>query len=421
MKIAVFSPKFSELGTFNSQKFLILKSQYDQLGHEVSYFDYPDFSCEEILQELVSKMTSSGFDKIAFMPFKDSSFVFVREFISRLKLSVSIVFHLDGNFIFHSLKWSKLEPTLKDRTIELVCSSESQRKLIQRFLPSNYTVELLSPSLSAKPILYDAKTIEELRSKYCVSEDDVIFICTGSMERQKYILELSKVFFKLSEQLNIKAHLWLVGEFNDTGIPLAGRSQLPFEYYQQWTNLESVFGENLKLRFFDSPTDQNLDLYYQCSDFYLNLSTIDNDDFNYDVLEAYRNGLDLILSSWGSHLDFNVVDSTKQVPLNLDAPFLHPNMNAFAKLFITSSLHSKRLSKDRRLERIGKSLEHFSIDKSLKQLASILASRKVFPGFNDELDKVCDSFEKNPYAPFVDIASLGAYNQTYKNIYASYF
>ncbi len=422
MNLAVFLPDIQTMPYFEKQKYEALKSVYSSLTQdEIHFYDIPENPSGASLAKLLVELEQKKISKIIFLPFRDYAFVFVQELLTLLPQDFGFIFHLDGNFIFDSIAWSDLEKYLKHKSVKFICASKSQQALVQRFMESSSKVELLQPYLNLADTEVCQAKIEKLRLSHGVESDELVFLCSGPMQRQRYTLELSKVFLKLTEQLNIKVHLWLLGEFDDTGIPLVGKTQLPFEYYQQWTDLKLLFHNNKRVKLFDPDGLNDISLYFQASDIAVNLSTADNEDFNYQALYSSLNGLPLILSSWGSHFEFAQMSSTNFISLNSTSPFHSPNMNLCAKEIMKISLQTKRLTPDQRIKLKNLAMKYFSVDASIKQLESILNSKDVFEKFNPLFDKVCRSFARNPYAPFVDASSFGAYNPLYKNVYEPYF
>lgn len=410
MKLAIFEPDQRTLSSLDQEKYKILKDIY--LNDKSS--TNSTFTLTATQQDLIEIH-----DQYIFLPLKLTSFVLVEKILKTIPTKSSIIFHLDGEFVFQCKEWMSLLKTLKGRNIKFVTSSMSHQKLVQSLLGDNNKVFHLPVSI--QPLIEtNSEIIRKFRTDLNVLEEDFVFLYNGPITRQSNILELTRMIIKLRSQLHLKIHLWIYGEFDDIAMPLIGKTQLNFEYYQQWKMMVDTFEAHDYIKYLGEAEELDEKGIIAASDWGIYPTAIDSQDFNFSALKFLSHGLPTILSDWGSHFEFISHDYIKRVSLVNDSPFHQVDINDCAKTIIKIVQNNDKKTKSQRDSLTQDILAKFSSDQNLQVIGQIFSARESFLGFSDLFLKAEKAFEFNPYAPFVDVSSFGSYNSNFKIIYESY-
>lgn len=414
LKLAIFEPDQRTLDSLDSEKYDFYKELYQS---------DESFKCTSFLLNADKSEFKEIFDQYIFLPIKTSSFKSVKAYLKNIPLKASIIFHLDGQFIFQTKFWKDLSFDIKNRNVKFVVASKSHQKLVQTMLVNINEVFHLPLSLTKKLSLsaFENDKIETFRNELGVNSDEIVFLYHGPITRQSNLLELTRLVIKLRTLLNLKIHLWVYGRFDDIAVPLLGKTQLNYEYFQQWQMIVDSLDAQSFVRYFGEQEDVNEKLVIDSSDWGVFPTSIDSEDFNFSALKLLSMGLPLVLSEWGSHFEFNFPDYLKHVSLVKDSPFHQVNLNNCAKILISLVQENNKLSQDQRTSLKQDVIAQYDKLASRDQLSAIFNANFNFTQFSEDFIKVEKSFDQNPYAPFVDVSTFGSYNLQFKTIYESYY
>lgn len=414
MKLAIFEPLQESQNSIEVDKYKILKNSYENdQSFDCSFFPIS-------IPKSFSDNKNQLFEHYIFLPLKDWCFDWLKILLKSIPHHSSLIFHLDGYFIFHAQKWSDLIPLLKGRKVKFVVTSTSHQELVKSLVGDNNEVSLMPVVPSHSFVLNDSDKILSFREKLSISCDEFVFLYHGPLTRQSNLLELTRLIIKLRSQLHLKIHLWVYGQFDDLAMPLIGKTQLNFEFYQQWKMMVDSFEAGDYIRYLGEQEDVDECAVISSSDWGIFATAIDSEDFNFFAHKLMAQGLPLILSQWGPHFDYKHSDFIKKIPLLTDSPFHQVDFNSLAKLLISLVQTKDKRSVSQRNTFIHNNRSNERFDNESELRGSLLRNNNIFSGFSELFLKVEESFEQNPYAPFVDIASFGAYNSIFKTIYEPY-
>tara|TARA_R110000868_G_scaffold180754_1_gene421410 strand:+ start:7111 stop:8331 length:1221 start_codon:yes stop_codon:yes gene_type:complete len=381
-----------------------LKKQIYSFSESDQYLD---------IRNLAKVIIEQDFERVIFLSTSSIVFNYI-DLLVQLGYCGSFIFHVDENFVASSKQWIKLS----DLDCHFVCSSNRQLEFVRSFLSEPAQASLLSPVVKKNIELVAAS---KLRKKMNIADDELVLLYHGDLSRQQHIIELTSLVLKFCAQISPKVNLWLCGQFKDVGIPLVGKTELEYEHYQSWLQLcrESPYGHKV-VHLGEVESDQLADLYAG-ADWGVFLGSDPAVDFDHAALCALSHGLPCVLSDWAGHSDLVFDGFVRTLPVKVSGFHLSPDLKRFTKDLFLMLNKSSRSSSDVKSSCAKHYQTSFSSANASVQLKKILNIKKPFKGFNLRMEQLAAAFERNPYAPFVDVTSYGGYNQEFEDIYASYF
>ena len=413
MKLALLYAELSSSSRLESLQISQLIEGYKSLNHSSKTYslepeiDY--LNIRKICHSLIEQNTSH----VIFLTKSAATFKIVEQ-LALLNFKGSFIFHLDGQFIFDAKEWSLLGKI----KCHFVCRSKKHLKFIQSFLQNKNQATLLSPVTEVASL---KTTKRELRAKLNIGDDELVFLFVGNLARQQHVIELTSLMLKFCAQISPKINLWLSGQFKDEGIALVGKTELEFEHYQSWLKLchDSPHGHKISyLGDLDLPALQEV---YAQADWGIFLGSDPAQDINPYALEALSHGLPCVLSNWGGHSDLDHEEYVRNLAVEVKGFHLSPDLKRLTKDLFLMLNQGAKASSTNRTNCSKYYQEKFSSNFSTGDLEKILSKTDSFAGFTEQMDTLAAAFERNPYAPFVDVTSYGGYNQEFEEIYASYF
>ncbi len=413
MKLALLYAELSTSSRLESLQISQLIEGYKSLNHSSKTYSLgPDVDYLKV-RAICHALIEQNTDRIIFLTKTAATFKIVEQ-LELLNFTGSFVFHLDGQFIFDAKEWSLLGKV----NCHFVCRSSKHLKFIQSFLENKDQASLLVPVTEAVSL----KTPKgELRKELNIGEDELVFLFVGDLSRQQHVIELTSLMLKFCAQISPKINLWLCGQFKDEGIALVGKTELEFEHYQSWLKLCHDSPHGHKVSYLGDLDLAELQEVYAEADWGIYLGSDPAQDINPYALEALCHGLPCVLSNWGGHSDLNHDEFVRNLAVEVKGFHLSPDLKRLTKDLFLMLNKGAKVDSAFRASCSKYYQEKFPSHFSSSNLEMILSKTERFAGFAQQMDRLTAAFERNPYAPFVDVTSYGGYNQEFEEIYASYF
>lgn len=316
------------------------------------------------------------------------------------------IFHLYGDFTLNYGKWASLARILKGAKTKFCVASSAQQKLMQKLYDGETFIHPFS--VETHEFYYSDELREKTRKELGVTQEK-IFIFTGRLSYQKNIHLLVEQFLQHLTLTQSHDKLLLFGHFDDLGDPFVDYKSAPGEYFHQIQSLLQNHLKRKQIEFKGMANSETLNAYYNASDYFISLSTHNDEDFGMSIAESSVCGLPSILTSWGGFHDFNFpgnhflevkIETQKEVMLQPLAGMLSANHN------VDRSLISKKAN------------ELFSIRNTTKNLKKILnAQPKEFDNFSSLFHKVLKSSQIS-HKMFINFDRH--LNPLYREVYDSY-
>ena len=316
------------------------------------------------------------------------------------------IFHLYGDFTLNYAKWASLARILKGAKVKFCVASNAQQKLLQKLYDGKSFIHPFS--VQTHEFYYSDELREKTRKELGVNEGK-IFIFTGRLSYQKNIHLLVEQFLKHLDSTHSPDKLLLFGHFDDLGDPFINYQSPCGEYFHQIQNILQNHPKRKQVEFKGMANSNTLNAYYNASDYFISLSTHNDEDFGMSIAESSICGLPSILTGWGGFHDFNFtgnhflkvkIESHKEIMIQPLAEILSSN----------HSVDRKLISKDAR--------DKFSIESTTTNLKKILTAKsEEFDNFSNLFYKV----QKNSQISHKMFINFDRHlNSLYREIYDSY-
>jgi len=333
-----------------------------------------------------------------------------------------LYFHVFGDFTLHAGQWLQIEDILRKYPVHFFCASEKQTLLLKGFLPQNfeYLVSTLPFPVDAKDFYLEKSDTQ--KAPRSTDGMDTKFLYAGRISLQKNILLLIKSFGKYLA-INPHAELWLAGPIDDLGYPYSGR--VPPVGFQS-TMLIRTIEKHLSPEFHDrvlyhgNLSGSELRHLYNRADFYISMSTHNDEDFGMAPAEAAFCGLPLILSDWAGFSSFQNALGSKNcdtVPVQLTPQGPLPEEKICLQKMLSNSFQRDFDRKVQTAELIKNYCSVEAVAQNLHQKVNSL-NLKAFHSFHHHLAQLNEAQRLHPESPFL---SGAGYSQLYRKIYDCYF
>lgn len=331
-----------------------------------------------------------------------------------------LVFHLFGDFTIYYSSWELLGQLLEGFPVEFLVASDRQKILIDRMFKSNQSVVCPFP-VDHQEFFFDPNLRKNQRADWKLKDDDVVFLFTGRLSRQKRIKTLLSTFAEaLGEKPN--AHLFFYGNPDSIGDPFLGIHELDGEYFRKFYRYYKTLPEHIRSRihFMGAVPNSQLLSVYAGADVLTNLSVHNDEDYGMSVAEAQFTGLPCLLTDWGGLASFaheSLPEATRYVPVKITRSSKKLDRSEVLKGL--GEFHQNPL-RSSRLKIAEASKEKFG----LRRVSGIVqktvnASPEAFQGYTQLFDKAALA------------SALGAHqnlyldrhfylNKLYHNIYSAY-
>ena len=219
-----------------------------------------------------------------------------------------LVFHVYGDFTFHSGAWMDLRPLLLDSKVRFVCASERQGQLLTRFLKDgNSSISICPFPVDTEIFHFDPKARGRYRKQLGLSDHEILIAYAGRLSLQKNVTRLVKEFAELLPSERAPMHLVLAGSFDDIGAPFFGINSRMGYCFQQWQSILNEFSSKVRSRihYVGSLEPQELAGLYCGADLFASLSLHHDEDFGMAPAEALCCGTPVVLTNWGGYASFS--------------------------------------------------------------------------------------------------------------------
>lgn len=335
-----------------------------------------------------------------------------------------VLFHVYGDFTLNAKEWLASEEALVETPVLFVCASERQRDLVTSLLGGqerSKAVHYLPFLVDTSLFTHDPDQGAIFRKHLGLSPQECVFTYTGRLSTQKNVLGLIKVFCSALE-FNPHLVLLVAGEMDDIGAPYLGKDRPEGNYFRNWLKvMEELPPQYLKqVRYLGNLSQIELMALYNASDFYISLSTYNDEDFGMSPAEALCCGTPVLLADWGGYASFAPMAGKHctLLPLTIKQDHIFPRPTNVLKAILRHAGHP--LSKIERNHLAERAKSYLSPLTSAPQLKSFFSdvSWPIFSEFGDNMRKLAALYAINPAAPFC--GPEGHYVPFYYELYNSY-
>ena len=405
-----------------------LKATYNLIGQLQSKdFDLNDQTTSFEMMKTASDIVAFAPESIVILdhkphPQKILAFIHSTYIDKKIKKLPSIIIHVFGDFTLYSAEWIKLEKTLKNFSVKLVCASDSQKELVTKFLKNKKAGIYKCPfPVDPKEFYFDSVMREKSRKALKLSNDQIMYVYTGRLSLQKKVIDLIIDFTAYLKISKSDSYLFLAGEFDDLGNPFKGVYSKEGAFYQNYNKLLNSLDEEIRnrIKYVGNLTTEELRNLYSTADVFISLSVHNDEDYGMSPAEALCTGLPLILTEWAGYKSFKLENNECHlISTTIGERYLNYNKAELLKAFLLMSKNITTLRAQRSpLQKIN--CTHLSIASNKQILAKILDDKApLFGGFSSLITDLAKAFKKHP--PFVTVKTEYAYSELYKKIYDSY-
>lgn len=326
-------------------------------------------------------------------------------------------FHIFGDFVLESTKWNEIDSLLKNYITTFICASQKQKDLLDSFINKSVVTQVAPFPIQSSTFYFDDAERSKVREKLGLTDDDFLFLYTGRISLQKNVLELAKAMGNCSKICGNALHFYFAGPFDDLGTPYKGQENPPGAYFQRWVKInESLSNKNIN--YIHNLDHNELRGIYNAADFFVSLSTHNDEDYGMSPAEALMCGLPVILSDWGGYSSFKRIgkENCHLIPVKHQNKRLLPDLMTVQKIILKNM--EAKLSLNERKILAKHSFEHLSIESIAHRLKDISVPIECFPGFNSHFFKLSSIFQSNPYQPFS--GPFGDYSEYFFEVYHPY-
>ena len=423
-KIAcIFS--FQESNWVSCQKivFNLHKSYQACQDVELSNFNFPHkHGMQSSLDKLAQDIFNYAPDVLAIIDHKPHPIILIQSLNSLYAGSKKpkIIFHLFGDFTIFYSQWEKLGPLLEGYPVEFVVASERQKILIDKMFLDNSCTICPFP-VDPKDFYPDQALRKKQRQDWNLADEDVAFLFTGRLSRQKRIKTLITSFASEFKD-DSRAHLFLYGNQDNIGDLFLGIADLEGEYFRVFYNAYKSLPQVIQKRihFMGQVPNSELLKVYQGADIFINLSVHNDEDYGMSVAEAQFVGLSVGLTDWGGLASFHhagLPDSTSFIPVKIG--------KRSKQVSVAGAKHTMRNfylnpQTEMRAAISSAANQKFGLSKATTIIEKILAKDSAhFNGFTPLFKRAALANLMSSASPMYVNNDL-TLNQLYRDIYSSY-
>lgn len=333
-----------------------------------------------------------------------------------------IIFHVFGDFTLYYSSWDKLAVLLEGYPVDFIVASDRQKHLIDKFLPQDVRCSVCPFPVDKSEFFYNPSLRTLQRKEWGLKDDDIAFVFTGRLSRQKRIHSLLKLFAEALEfTKSQKAHLYLYGSPDHLGDPFVGKWDTESEYFRKINRIYRSLPKNIqeRIHFLGNVPNSELKGVYQGADMLVNLSVHNDEDYGMSVAEAQCSGLPAILTDWGGLAGFNhpeLPEATQYIDVVLGTKNKIMDSRAVVDALVTR-INSKHFEKRKELSELAHM--KFGVQKAAEIIKENLTQKPAnFTAFSSFFQAVLEKtiFSATPYLN----ERTRELNNNYRKIYSSY-
>lgn len=331
------------------------------------------------------------------------------------------IFHIFGDFTLYYELWNKLGKLLEGYQVDFVVASDRQKNLIDKFLIPPLSSYVCPFPVDKHEFSYNPALRKLQRADWGLQDDDLVFVFTGRLSRQKRIHTVLKAFSEfLEKSKSTRAHLFLYGDTDHLGDQFVGRWETEGQYFRKINRIYKSLPARIQkqIHFMGSVPNIELKSVYQGADYLLNMSVHNDEDFGMSVAEALCSGLPAILTDWGGLASFKLDElpfASRFVPVKIGIRDKQIKYEAILQelndALERGSLKNRKEISEAAMEKFGIDAAHLIVDKVIN------SKTPKFEGFSPFFEKVLAryNFTGTPY-----INDRKNINKLYREIYSSY-
>lgn len=424
-KIAcVFS--FKESNWVSCQKIVFNLHKAYQICPEtvLENFNYPhDGATVDDINELAREIAKFKPDAISIMDHKPHPVALLfalKSAYDGVDLKPKIIFHLFGDFTLFYNQWERSLPVLHLFRTEFVVASGRQKILIDRMFQTDRTVVCPFPVDEAEFSFDPANRIKQ-RQKWELNDEDVVFLFTGRLSRQKRIKTLITHFADEFAH-DQRAHLYLYGYQDNIGDPFLGKFEIEGEYFRLFYRAYKSMPASVQKRihFMKGVPNSELRQVYQAADVLVNLSVHNDEDYGMSVAEAQFTGLPAVLTDWGGLAGFEhpqLKEATSFIPVKIG-----PRSKLIFRPLIKKALRAyfENPCQSHRTEISQLARERFGVQRASEIMKEVISREgESFQGFSDLFYRASKRTKVAQTDPAY-VNKAFQINQLYRDIYSAY-
>lgn len=407
------------------QKIVYNLHQSYQLLNEIELinFNYDTAMTKEEVLETAQQIIEEKPDVILILDHKPHPLPILKHIIEeffKLNHISRFVFHIFGDFSLYYPEWFKLSKLLVKQNVEFICASQAQSHLINKYLINSHSHTCPFP-VDEKEFFYRPNLRFEQRKAWGLGSDDIAYVFTGRLSRQKRIHSLLVTFSQFLIETNTSnAHLYLYGFPDHIGDSFLGKWETEGEYFRKINRIYKALPEShqSKIHFMGGVPNKELHSVYQGADYLVNISVHNDEDYGMSVAEALCSGLPTILTEWGGLSSFRVKgmeDATRFIPVKIGFRQKIVDKRTFINQLVSSFKNGPYSKRDQLSKN---ALKQFGIEAASKILKGIHSnSPQKFSGFNEFFKEVHNAYLFSPQTYINEKKEL---KPIYKKIYSSY-
>lgn len=418
----LFSFKLSSWISCQKIVFNLHKAYQLDKSLELLNFNYSDDQLPYEWSQTAEAVAATNPDVIVVLDHKPHPIYILQQILKLMGRKPRIVFHVFGDFTLYYPQWDKLCATLVDYQVDFVVASERQKHLIDKYLPSNLGCSVCPFPVDKHEFHYVPALRNLQRKEWGLKDDDMAFVFTGRLSRQKRIHSLLNIFSKALEITKAEnAHLFLFGAPDHIGDPFVAKWDSEGEYFRKINRIYRGLPKNVqeRIHFMGNVPNSELKSVYQAADMLVNLSVHNDEDYGMSVAEAQCSGLPAILTDWGGLAGFyhsELPEATQYIDVVIGSKNKLIDSKSAINA-IVKTIQTDRFTKRKELSEAA--YKKFGVETAGEIVKNILSRdtakfTELSPFFQQVLEKIV--FTTNPY---INIKNHEL-NNLYRKIYSSY-
>lgn len=404
---------------FNLHKAYQMNKKLDLLNFNYSVDQTPD----EIIN-VAEKIVEANPEVILILDHKPHPLALLQVIIPLLekeKQKPRFVFHVFGDFTLYYSHWDRLGSLLEGYSVDFIVASHRQKHLIDKFLPETTRSFVCPFPVDKNEFSFNEGVRKLQRKEWGLKEDELAFVFTGRLSRQKRTHTLLKAFTEFIEKTGTdKVHLYLYGNTDHIGDQFVGKWEMEGEYFRKINKIYKSLPLPVqkKIHFMGGVPNAELRGVYQGADMLVNLSVHNDEDYGMSVAEAQCSGMPSILTDWGGLASFEHKDlpgATRFIPVKIGTKSKLIDYTGVLQSF--EEALQKGHFKNRELI-AQKAINRFGVEACSLIITNILNTEApAFTKFSRFFDRVLERYSMTgtPY-----ITETKNINNLYREIYSSY-
>lgn len=422
-KIAcVFSFKMSSWVSCQKIVFNLHKAYQGIPNLKLLNFNYSTDSTTVDIFKTAQEIYAENPDQIVIMDHKPHPLPLLKELLPLFtNKKPRITFHVFGDFTLYYPLWDKLKKLLQGFEVDFIVASDRQKHLIDKFLTPPMQSVVCPFPVDKGEFCYTGRLRDPQRKEWGLKQEDIAYVFTGRLSRQKRIHSLLISFNEFLEKTKTSsAHLFLYGSTDHIGDQFLGVWETEGEYFRKIDRIYRSLPASTqkKIHFMGVVPNKDLKAVYQGADYLVNLSVHNDEDYGMSVAEAQCSGLPSILTDWGGlasfyHPSFPEVTNFIPVKIGKDAKLVH--YTSVIKAFETTTSQGNTFDRNK-ISQLA--LQSFSVEAATSILKKLLGNpANKFESYSPFFNKVLEKFV---FGDSLYMTEKKTISKTYKEIYSSY-